>query len=95
MKLKDGRRLGKEHLHERRKQSVMLHKKGETQVEIARLLGVHRCTVARWLASWKQGGAKVLKPRRRGVAKGTGRSLAREQEQRIKELSALLNPGKK
>ncbi len=86
MNLKDGRRLGGEHLHERRKQSVMLHKKGESQEEIARLLGVHRCTVNRWLASWREGGAKVLKPRRRGVAKGSGRSLTPEQEHRIRHL---------
>jgi transposase len=86
MKLKDGRKLGDEHLHDRRKQAVMLYKKGELQGEIARLLGVHRCTVNRWLASWKESGPQVLKPRRRGVGKGAGRSLTPEQEQQIRRL---------
>jgi transposase len=86
MKLKDGRKLSFEHLHERRKQSVMLHKKGESNVEIARLLGVHRVTVGRWLTMWREDGAKVLKPRRRGVTKGAGRSLTPKQENRIKGL---------
>lgn len=64
----------------------MLKKRGDTQVEIGRLLGVHRVTVGRWLTKWDKDGAKGLKPRRRGVEKGSGRTLTPEQEKRIKAM---------
>ena len=84
MKLRDGRKLSDAELHDRRKQAVLLSEKGETRCEIARLLGVHRNTVGEWIAAWKKQGASVLKPRRRGVSKGTGRSLNKEQERYIR-----------
>ena len=84
MKLRDGRKLADTELYDRRKQAVLLYKKGETRCEIGRLLGVHRNTVGEWIAAWKMQGASVLKPRRRGVGKGSGRSLNPEQERYIR-----------
>ncbi len=84
MKLRDGRKLSAAELHDRRKQAVLLHRKGENQIEIGRVLGVHRNTVGEWIATWKENGAKALKPRRRGVSKGSGRSLTPDQERHIR-----------
>ena len=83
MELRDGRKLADAELYDRRKQAVLLYKKGETRCEIGRLLGVHRNTVGEWISAWKKQGASVLKPRRRGVGKGSGRSLNSEQERYI------------
>ena len=84
MKFRDGRKLSAAELHDRRKQAVLLHRKGENQNEIGRVLGVHRNTVGEWIATWKENGAKALKPRRRGVSKGSGRSLTPDQERHIR-----------
>ncbi len=85
MKLREGRKLSNAELLERRKQAVMLHKKGELHVEIARLLGVHRNTINAWIKLWKNEGAKALKPKRRGISLGTGRKLTKEQEKYIRK----------
>ena len=84
MKLKDGRKLTNAELHDRRKQAVLLHKKGETRGEIGRLLGAHRNTVGNWISAWKKRGASALKPRIKGVSKGSGRSLTPEQVRYIR-----------
>lgn len=84
MDLRDGRELSYEELHDRRKQAVLLYEKDESHKEIARLLGVHRNTVNKWIAVWKKNGAKALKPKQRGVNKGTGRKLSTIQEANIR-----------
>lgn len=84
MELRDGRSLTDEELLDRRKQAVLLHRRGESHVEIARIVGVHRNAVGEWIAAWKAGGERALKPGRRGVAEGTGRSLTPEQENDIR-----------
>ena len=83
MDLRDGRKLSYDELHDCRKQAVLLVKKGETHAETARLVGVHRNTVNRWISVWSNKGVKALKPRQRGVNEGTGRTLSREQERVI------------
>lgn len=85
MKLRDGRKLSKDELHDRRKQAILLYKKGESRREIAKLLGIHRNAIGEWIAAWEEEGAKALKPRRRGVSKGTGRSLSPGQERFIRQ----------
>ncbi len=92
MKLRDGRKLPDADLHDRRKQAIMLYKKGELQGEIARLLGMHRSTIGVWIRAWKKEGSKILKPRRRGVSMGTGRSLNPEQERFIRRGIVDKNP---
>jgi transposase len=84
MKLRDGRKVTGRDLQERRMQAVMLHKKGETQEEIGRLVAVHRVTVGGWIRKWKAEGAGSLKPKRRGVKRGAARTLTPEQEKREK-----------
>ena len=58
-------------LEQRRRQAVLLYRKGEEIVEIARLVGSHRNTVGRWISVWEDGGVKALKPKRRGVSTRT------------------------
>ena len=84
MQLSEGRSLSDTELLDRRKQAILLHRKGETNVEIARLVGIHRNVVGKWIGLWKQAGEGGLKPKRRGVRKGTGRTLTPEQERDIR-----------
>lgn len=84
MELSDARSLSDAELLDRRKQAILLHRKDETNKEIARLVGVHRNVVAKWIALWKEGGEQALKPGRRGVSEGAGRSLTPEQERDIR-----------
>ena len=67
------------------RQAVLLYRKGEEIGEIARLVGSHRNTVGRWISSWEDAGVKALKPKRRGVSTGSGRSLTGEQERDIRK----------
>lgn len=85
MELRDSRSLTDAELLDRRKQAVLLYKKGEKKIEIARLVGAHRNAVGQWIAAWKEGGEKALTPGRRGVSEGTGRSLTPEQERDIRQ----------
>jgi len=50
---------------------------GMTQVEAARVFGVTRQAVGRWVAAWRDDGAKALKARRRGRPRGS--QLAQEE----------------
>lgn len=84
MQLRDGRKLADAELLDRRRQAVLLHEKGEPHFEIGRLLGVHRNTIGRWIATWRRQGESALQPKRRGVREGSGRSLTSEQEQAIR-----------
>ena len=84
MELKDTRALHHEELYERRKQAIMLHKKGSmTQAEIGELVGVRRDVVGQWIKKWKQGGITALKPTPRGRPHGSGRTLTAIQEKEI------------
>ena len=85
MELRDTRTLSGSELEERRKQAVLLHKKGYGKGEIAGIVGVHRNTSGKWIESWKEGGARALKAARRGVGEGVGRSLSPEQERDIRK----------
>ena len=65
MDLRDARTLNAEELYDRRKQAILLHKKGTlTQAGIGEVVGVRRDVVGRWIKLWKQGGLKALKPSR-------------------------------
>lgn len=83
--MKDARKLSAEELEQRRRQAVLLYRKGEEIGEIARLVGSHRNTVGRWISSWKETGVRALKPKRRGVSVGSGRTLTGEQEKEIRK----------
>ena len=47
--MRDARTINPESLYERRKQAIMLHKKGMKRIDIAPIVGVHRNTVGEWM----------------------------------------------
>lgn len=93
MDLRDARTLNAEELYDRRKQAILLHKKGTlTQAGIGEVVGVRRDVVGRWIKLWKQGGLKALKPSSSGRPVGTGRTLNAAQEREIQKCLIEKNP---
>lgn len=84
MKLKDARTLDPAALYDRRKQAVMLYKKGLLRREIAPIVGVTPYIVGRWITAWQKGGYAALKVRQGGRPKGSGRKLFSHEESQIK-----------
>lgn len=85
----DGRKTTGGALLERRKQAVRLWESTavkHTYSSIAKLLGVTRQTVKKWIEVWENGGTKALIPKRRGRRTGTCRDLREQQEKEIKAL---------
>jgi transposase len=80
MNIKDARTIDAAALYERRKQAVMLFKKGMKRHEIAPIVGVHRLTVGIWIRDWEEGGLIALKANSSGRPKGTGRKLSPDEE---------------
>jgi len=80
MNIKDARTINAGALYERRKQAVMLFKKGMKRHEIAPIVGVHRLTVGIWIKDWEDGGLGALKVSPSGRPKGTGRKLSLGEE---------------
>ncbi len=80
MNIKDARTINAAALYERRKQAIMLFKKGMKRHEIAPIVGVHRLTVGIWIKAWQNGGLVALKASSSGRPKGTGRKLRPEEE---------------
>ena len=85
MDIKDARTIDAGALYERRKQAVMLFKKGMKRHEIAPIVGVHRLTVGTWIKSWQEGGLAALKANESGRPKGTGRKLHPAEEADAKQ----------
>jgi transposase-like protein len=52
-----------------RERAVAMGKAGDTQLAIARALGVHKNTVYRWLKGWRVAGRAALKARRAAAAR--------------------------
>jgi len=92
MELMDARTLSPQQLYERRKQAVMLHKKGLFNTEIAPLVGVHRNVVGVWISTWKKGGLKALKVGKSGRSKGQGMSLNQEQQKKVQHCLVEIMP---
>ena len=80
MNIKDARTINAAALYERRKQAIMLFKKGMKRHEIAPIVGVHRLTVGIWIKAWQNGGLVALKASSSGRPKGTGRKLRPDEE---------------
>ena len=84
MDIKSSREVSPKELHERRKQAVILHKKGMKLEEIGEVVGAHRNTVGRWIKVWREQGAESLKPSSPGRPQGSGRRLDPEQEKAVR-----------
>ncbi len=85
MQKNDARKLSAREQELLRKQAIRLHKRGMKYVDIAEILGVSRNSVSDWCRAYAQGGAKALKPKKRGRAVGDDRLLTPEQEAVIRQ----------
>jgi len=70
MATKDARSLPPVAQADLRRKAVAAVREGKTQVEVARLFGVTRQSVAKWVQTHDAGGATALKPKRRGRPRG-------------------------
>lgn len=66
MKNKDARSLSGKTQEDLRRRVVQAVRGGVSQTEVARLFGVARGTVNRWMGLWQRQGVKALQARRRG-----------------------------
>ena len=80
MKIKDTRSLPAVAQEDLRKKAVKAVKEGKTKSETARMLGVTRQNVGKWVKKYGQGGIRALKSRRRGRPRG-GKLLPWQQAQ--------------
>ena len=93
MKLQDARTISATELYDRRKQAILLYKKGNmTQIEIGEVVGVGRNVICEWVKKWKLGGLKALKPACSGRPVGTGRTLNSSQERELQKCLIEKNP---
>ena len=66
MKKQDARRLDRKGLTQLRQRAVTAVQGGESPEVVARVMGISRAAVYRWLARYRQGGWKQLDARKRG-----------------------------
>jgi transposase len=69
-------------LENRRKKATQRFRKGKSQADVARQLGVSRQSVSRWFQVWKQRGARAW---RRTGSPGRPRRLTNTQQRRVEE----------
>jgi transposase len=70
MKIKDARSLPSIAQEDLRQKAVRAVSDGKTQVEVAKILGITRQAVGKWICKFRQGGDKSLKAKQRGRPKG-------------------------
>jgi transposase len=88
---RDARSLPSAAQEELRRSAVRLAGEGYSRAHIARVLGVARETVSRWLSKHEAGGDRALDAQRRGRRAGHTR-LTEAQQQKIAKLVAGQNP---
>jgi transposase len=63
-------------------------RQGRSATETAALIGVHRCSVQRWLAWYRQGGLAAVAQHRQGGRQGRRAYLTAEQQAHLKAETA-------
>lgn len=79
-------------LHERRKQVIRLYRKEYRPMQIVELTGLSWGAVNTSIKLYEEGGISALKPKKRGLKSGMGRTLSEEQETRIQQLICEKRP---
>jgi len=87
----DARKVSTEVQQEKRDIAIKLRQKGVSNLEVAKIVGVHHCTVSQWYSKYKKD-KSLLKIQKRGRQKGDGKRLNDEQEQKIIRLLIDKNP---
>ena len=82
----DARTLKPDVQEQLRKQAIQLRQKGPSVQQIAAILEVNPRTVYRWCQLYQRGGAKSIRPRKRGRPPGACRKLSAEQEKQIQRV---------
>lgn len=85
MELRDARKVDRATLYERRKQAIMLFRKGMKRHEIATFVGASRNTVGQWVKAWQTGGQSALKVGAKGRPLGSSRKLYFHEEAALKK----------
>ena len=70
MKTLDARSLPSIAQEDLRRKAVKAVLDGKTQVEVAKLFGITRQAVGKWMKAYREGGVKKLKAKRKGRPKG-------------------------
>ncbi len=68
--------------------ALWLLRQGRSATETAALVGVHRCSVQRWLRWYRQGGLAAVAQPRQGGRQGRAAYLTAEQQARLKAETA-------
>ncbi len=68
-----------------RKRAIGMLKKGLTQLEVSKLLGVHKNTINNWNKNYQSKGLHGLKEQKRGHKMGEGRLLSKAQEKLVQK----------
>ena len=82
----DARKLKPEAQHERRKQVILLHKRGVAHLQIVVATGMSCTAVKRIIKLYQSEGEAALAPKVRGRRAGVQRSQNAEQEQAIQKI---------
>jgi transposase len=83
MNVNDVRKLSSHALEDLRRRVVAAVESGASQVEVARLFGVSRPTVNRWVQAYRVAGDESFRPRKRGRRSGERWSLTATQQAQI------------
>jgi transposase len=86
---RDARSLDHATLEELRRLAVRRVVEGATQVAVARSVAVHRCTVAKWMRTYRRHGDRALAARK---ASGRPPTLTPRQQQRLRRLIIKHDP---
>lgn len=92
MEKKDARYQTLDQLHERRKQVLQLHKKGNKVLQKVDMSGLSRSTVCATIVPFDAAGWAGIRPVLRGRSKGDGRVLSRAQKLAIQRMIIVTCP---
>jgi transposase len=81
----DTRKLKPEVQEQLRKQVVRLRKSGKSLKEISEIVGIHLTNVCKIFKAYEKDGPNAIKAKKRGRKQGSCRTLAPEQEKRLKK----------
>jgi transposase len=86
MEHQDARKLSPDAQHERRRQVIRAHKRGRSRSQIAQEVGLSYTAVTNTLKRYAEVGMAGLASARKGRPVCSGRSLSKEQEERVQRL---------
>lgn len=83
MELEDARKLDPKTQAALRRRAIKQVEAGGRHAEVARTMGVARCTVTRWVGGYRKLGEAFLRPGRRGRRAGEPRALSRQESLQV------------